>query len=158
MSSAPAGRFADLGAAGLGLGGIGRGKIGKRDFMLDARRVHAPVAKCRGGVLGRRRGLRQRAGAGEERAKNGCGFDHGHAPLAFKSTLAIELNARPGERKIKVRRGLRGFLQMRFDEPERLVERAGIVDEDVRGVGVAGVLGLIDRLAHQDSRRSHSVR
>ena len=41
------------------------------------------------------------------------------------------------------------FLKMRFEEPKRLVERAGIGGEDVRGVRVAGFVGLVDRLAHQ---------
>ena len=36
---------------------------------------------------------------------------------------------------------------MRLDEPERLVERAGIGGEDVGGVRVAGVVGLVDRVA-----------
>src|SRR5690606_16996356 len=45
--------------------------------------------------------------------------------------------------------GLFLFLDVRLEEPERFVELAGEGGEDVGGVGVARLVGLVDRRAHR---------
>ena len=41
------------------------------------------------------------------------------------------------------------FLDVRLEEPQQLVERARIGGEDVGGIGVARLVGLVDRVARQ---------